>query len=185
MPKKCPHCGLLNPPSAMRCDCGYVFSQSSYEREKEPPKQNEGKDYHRDGPVHTHYYNLKVARSAPPEVICAAYKSLSQKYHPDKNPGNAEAVRIMAILNASYEVLSNSDKRKEHDVWIAKQEKEGLAAEKSQRTLHRSDHPATASSQEGQSTTSGISLGGVAAHASRVLDLVRHSRVLFVDRIDQ
>jgi hypothetical protein len=24
-PKKCPHCNLYNPPSAQRCDCGYVF----------------------------------------------------------------------------------------------------------------------------------------------------------------
>lgn len=23
--KKCPNCGLWNPPSAMRCDCGYDF----------------------------------------------------------------------------------------------------------------------------------------------------------------
>lgn len=40
--------------------------------------------------IHTHYDNLKVARIAPPEVIRAAYRTLSQKYHPDKNPGNAE-----------------------------------------------------------------------------------------------
>jgi hypothetical protein len=25
-PKKCPDCGLINPASAMRCDCGYSFS---------------------------------------------------------------------------------------------------------------------------------------------------------------
>ena len=25
--KKCPNCGLWNPSSAMRCDCGYDFSQ--------------------------------------------------------------------------------------------------------------------------------------------------------------
>jgi len=53
--------------------------------------------------VHTHYDNLKVARDAPPEVIRAAYKTLSQKFHPDRNSGNAEAARIMAILNTSYE----------------------------------------------------------------------------------
>lgn len=72
--------------------------------------------------IHTHYDNLKVARNAPPEVIRAAYKALSQKFHPDRNPGNAEAARIMVILNASYEVLSDPDKRREHDQWIALQE---------------------------------------------------------------
>jgi hypothetical protein len=38
--------------------------------------------------IHTHYDNLKVSRHAPQEVIRAAYKALSQKYHPDKNPGD-------------------------------------------------------------------------------------------------
>ncbi|HEU4844561.1 MAG TPA: J domain-containing protein, partial [Burkholderiaceae bacterium] len=52
--------------------------------------------------IHTHYDNLKVARKAPQEVIRAAYKALSQKYHPDKNPGDEKAARIMAILNSAY-----------------------------------------------------------------------------------
>ena len=65
--------------------------------------------------VYTHYDNLKVARNAPPEVIRAAYKILSQKFHPDRNPGDREAARIMAIINASYEVLSDPERRREHD----------------------------------------------------------------------
>lgn len=72
--------------------------------------------------IHTHYDNLKVVRNAPPEVIRAAYKTLSQKFHPDRNPGNAEAARIMSIINTSYEVLSNPNKRREHDLWLAQQE---------------------------------------------------------------
>lgn len=72
--------------------------------------------------IHTHYDNLKVARNAPPEVIRAAYKTLSQKFHPDRNPGNAEAARIMMIINTSYEVLSDPDKRREHDLWLSQQE---------------------------------------------------------------
>lgn len=71
---------------------------------------------------HTHYDNLKVARDAPPEVIRAAYKSLSQKYHPDRNPGNTEAARIMTLINASYDVLADPAKRREHDRWVAQQE---------------------------------------------------------------
>lgn len=72
--------------------------------------------------IHTHYDNLKVARNAPPEVIRAAYKSLSQKFHPDRNPGNAESTRIMAIINNSYDVLSDQEKRRQHDEWITQQE---------------------------------------------------------------
>ncbi|MDL2358138.1 MAG: J domain-containing protein [Pseudomonadota bacterium] len=72
--------------------------------------------------IHTHYDNLKVARLAPQEVIRAAYKALSQKYHPDKNPGDEKAARIMAILNTAYGILGDPARRKEHDEWIAAEE---------------------------------------------------------------
>ncbi|HTH45231.1 MAG TPA: J domain-containing protein [Oxalicibacterium sp.] len=71
--------------------------------------------------VHTHYDNLRTSRNAPDEVIRAAYKALSQKYHPDKNP-RPDAARIMAILNTSYAVLSDQGQRRRHDEWIAEQE---------------------------------------------------------------
>lgn len=72
--------------------------------------------------VHTHYDNLKVTRNAPPEVIRAAYKSLSQKFHPDRNPGDPGATRTFQIINTAYEVLSDPLKRREHDDWIASAE---------------------------------------------------------------
>lgn len=68
--------------------------------------------------MRTHYDNLKVARNAPSEVIKAAYKALTQKYHPDKNPGDSDAHRIMSLINASYEVLIDPEKRRVHDLWI-------------------------------------------------------------------
>ncbi|GAA7766472.1 MULTISPECIES: J domain-containing protein [Cupriavidus] len=81
--------------------------------------------------MHTHYDNLKVSRDAPAEVIRAAYKSLSQKYHPDRHADSEQANRIMRLLNAAYDVLSDPAKRAEHDQWIASQEK--LDAERRQR----------------------------------------------------
>lgn len=74
--------------------------------------------------IHTHYDNLKVARNAPPEVIRAAYKILSQKYHPDRNGNSENAIRIIQIINTAYEVLSDPTKRREHDEWIARTEAE-------------------------------------------------------------
>lgn len=74
--------------------------------------------------VHTHYDNLKVARDAPPEVIRAAYKTLSQKHHPDRNGNSKEAVRIIKLINSAYDVLSHPDRRQEHDQWIARVEQE-------------------------------------------------------------
>ncbi len=73
--------------------------------------------------LHTHYDNLKVARNAPPEVIRAAYKSLSQRYHPDRNPDTPSATRVFQMINTAYDVLSDPAKRREHDAWIAQGEK--------------------------------------------------------------
>ncbi len=72
--------------------------------------------------LRTHYDNLKVARDAPDAVIRAAYKVLVQKYHPDKNPGDERAARVMKIINQSYDVLSDPQRRREHDAWIKAQE---------------------------------------------------------------
>lgn len=72
----------------------------------------------------THYDNLQVARSASPEVIAAAYRSLSRKYHPDVNSGDPDGERRMKIINASYAVLSDPQSRKRHDDWIKKKEVE-------------------------------------------------------------
>ncbi len=61
-------------------------------------------------------------RTASPEVIRAAYRRLSQKHHPDRNPDNPEAARVMVLLNIAYRALSDPAKRAEHDRWIAQQE---------------------------------------------------------------
>lgn len=47
--------------------------------------------------MRTHYDNLKVSRNAPPEVIKAAYKALTLKFHPDVNH-SPEAKKIMLIF---------------------------------------------------------------------------------------
>ena len=71
---------------------------------------------------HTHYDNLKVARNAPPEVIRAAYKSLAQKYHPDKHHDPIESERIIKIINAAYEVLMNPEARAKYDIELGREE---------------------------------------------------------------
>ncbi|MEI6000084.1 DnaJ domain-containing protein, partial [Paraburkholderia bengalensis] len=78
--------------------------------------------------IHSHYDNLKVSRDAPQEVIRAAYKTLSQKYHPDRRIDDPDAERVMKIINASYAVLSDPAQRKEHDEWLARKEREAAAA---------------------------------------------------------
>ncbi len=72
--------------------------------------------------VHTHYDNLKVARDAPPEVIRAAYRSLCHKFHPDHHAGSAKATHTFQLINTAYEVLSDPQRRQQHDEWIAREE---------------------------------------------------------------
>jgi len=38
MAKNCPHCGLVNPPQAQRCDCGYDFQSGQMKRSYLQPK---------------------------------------------------------------------------------------------------------------------------------------------------
>ena len=69
--------------------------------------------------MRTHYDNLKIAEGAPDEVVKAAYRALSQRYHPDKNPGNKDAERIMQILNDAYDILSDPVRRRQYDEFLA------------------------------------------------------------------
>lgn len=72
--------------------------------------------------IRTHYDHLQVAQTASEEVIKGAYKYLSQKHHPDKNlDDQAGAERTMRLINEAYAVLSDPQRRKEHDEWIQKE----------------------------------------------------------------
>lgn len=70
----------------------------------------------------THYDNLQISRSASLEVIKAAYRTLSAKYHPDRNRDDSRSAEIMSIINTSYAVLCDEDSRRQHDAWIRRQE---------------------------------------------------------------
>lgn len=93
----------------------------------------------------TYYDVLQVERNASPERVRFAYRRLAQKYHPDKMPGNVNAVRAMAAINAAYEVLSDSERRAEHDLWILRAERPTAALPPrpaAPATLWRFVHPA-------------------------------------------
>lgn len=62
-----------------------------------------------------YYAILGVVPAAEDVVIRAAYKALAQRYHPDRNPGSAEAAAKMAEINEAYGVLSDPTKRKAYD----------------------------------------------------------------------
>ena len=81
--------------------------------------------------IKTHYDNLQVARNANPVVIAAAYRSLSLKYHPDRNAGDPRCEEIMRIINRSYAVLSDAAQRSAHDIWITAMETQAASVTQS------------------------------------------------------
>lgn len=56
------------------------------------------------------YKVLGVSRDASDEEIKTAYRRLAKKYHPDLNPGDAEAAKKMQQVNAAYEQIKNPEK---------------------------------------------------------------------------
>lgn len=84
----------------------------------------------------THYDTLKVTQDAPVEVINAAYKALALIYHPDRNINNAaEAMAKMQDINIAYKVLSDPQKRAEHDTWINSRERRSRPASDGRRKV--------------------------------------------------
>lgn len=63
------------------------------------------------------YKVLGVARDATPDEIKKAYRKLARRYHPDVNPGNAEAEKRFKDIQEAYGVLSDKEKRAQYDTF--------------------------------------------------------------------
>ena len=67
-------------------------------------------------PTTRDYYEiLSVERTADGEEIKRSYRRLAMKYHPDRNPGDAEAEVKFKEAAEAYEVLSDESKRRLYD----------------------------------------------------------------------
>ena len=63
------------------------------------------------------YAELEIPRTSNQGEIKHAYRKLAIRYHPDKNPGNAEsAEKFKSVCNA-YAVLSDPNKKRQYDLY--------------------------------------------------------------------
>lgn len=63
-----------------------------------------------------YYKILEVEPNATADQIKKSYRRLAMTYHPDRNPGNAEAEEKFKEISEAYEVLSNAEKRQKFDL---------------------------------------------------------------------
>ena len=62
-----------------------------------------------------YYEVLGVSKDADDAALKKAYRVLAKKYHPDANPGNAEAEAKFKEASEAYGILSDPEKRKMYD----------------------------------------------------------------------
>lgn len=62
------------------------------------------------------YYDvLEISQNASPEVVRAAYKSLIQRHHPDRNPHDPNVAERSALVVKAYQVLADPATRAAYD----------------------------------------------------------------------
>ncbi len=62
-----------------------------------------------------YYEVLGVEKNADEAALKKAYRVLAKKYHPDMNPGDAEAEKKFKEASEAYAVLSDPEKRRQYD----------------------------------------------------------------------
>ena len=62
-----------------------------------------------------YYEVLGVSKGADEREVKKAYRRVAMKFHPDRNPGDAEAEASFKEASEAYEILSDAEKRSAYD----------------------------------------------------------------------
>ncbi len=121
------------------------------------------------------YETLGIGEDASETHIKKTYHQLALKWHPDRNPGNAEAERMTKQINNAYDYLSDKVKRAAHDASLlkfreaqeekAEQERQSEEAERQRKAQDAEDRKRRQRQQQQQPQRFpwGPVLGGLAA----------------------
>ncbi|MFO1256414.1 MAG: molecular chaperone DnaJ [Sphingomonadaceae bacterium] len=78
--------------------------------------------------VDADYYELlEVQRGADDSTIKSSYRKLAMRWHPDKNPGDADAEHRFKAINEAYDCLKDPQKRAAYDRFGHEAFKQGMS----------------------------------------------------------
>ncbi len=74
-----------------------------------------------------YYQLLEVSRDADGTTIKSAYRKMAMRYHPDKNPGDADCEAKFKTINEAYDCLKDPQKRAAYDRYGHEAFQQGMA----------------------------------------------------------
>lgn len=129
----------IDVPIHFTCNClnvAFLRNSSSYSSQSEYSRHRMKYEYRRKNfsdnqqssnltPMNAsnHYDRLNLSRDASLDAIKSSYYSLTKNYHPDiVGHDDKEAVRNFQLITESYDILSDTDKKREYDISLSAHE---------------------------------------------------------------
>jgi len=87
-----------------------------------------------------HYAALGLDRHCTDAQIRDAYRLLAKQHHPDLNGGSRASVAQTQQLNAAYEILSDPERRRAHDLELDARQKPAARAARTSANITQDVH---------------------------------------------